>query len=74
MKIAICGYSGLIGRAVSEYLSSNGHLVMAITRNDLAKGEMHIRQLLIGVDAVINLAGAPGGLIAGSVRYTTAVS
>lgn len=59
MKVAICGYSGLIGQAVTDMFGAHGHQVIAITRRDLAQGVEYLRQMLSSTDVVINLAGAP---------------
>lgn len=59
MKVAICGYSGLIGQAVAGLFGAQGHQVIAIKRRDLAQGVEHLRQMLSGTDVLINLAGAP---------------
>ncbi len=59
MKIAISGGTGFIGRHLVSYLSDHGHEIILITRTDFAKGAHHLVSLLQGLDAVINLAGAP---------------
>ncbi|MGE0879963.1 MAG: TIGR01777 family oxidoreductase [Acidimicrobiia bacterium] len=66
MKVAITGASGMIGRALSSRLTSEGHEVIAVVRRtaaagevwwDPVRGEMDARGLE-GVDAVVHLAGA----------------
>ncbi|TCO05978.1 TIGR01777 family oxidoreductase [Natronoflexus pectinivorans] len=59
MKIAICGISGLIGNAVANEFRSANDEVISITRSDLSKGTEHLKKLLEGTSAVVNLAGAP---------------
>jgi len=59
MKIAISGMSGLIGMALSEQLSTQGYQTIPIRREDVAKGASHVSNLINGVTAVVNLAGAP---------------
>ncbi len=64
MKIAITGGTGLIGSALCQRLEKAGHACLIISRTagagrivwDPAKGEVD-RDALIGVDAVVNLAG-----------------
>jgi uncharacterized protein (TIGR01777 family) len=72
--VAITGSSGLVGSALSAFLSTGGHRVIRLVRH--AATNANERQwnpddpdpdLLAGVDAVIHLAGAS---IAG--RFTTA--
>ncbi|WP_370499632.1 TIGR01777 family oxidoreductase [Mycolicibacterium sp. jd] len=74
MVVAITGASGLVGSALSAFLSTGGHRVIRLVRGP-ARGA-HERQwdprdpapdLLTGVDAVVHLAGAS---IAG--RFTEA--
>lgn len=76
MKIAISGASGLIGTALSSFLSTGGHEVYALVRSrpqDDTEIEWNVREKRIdaaaleGLDAVIHLAGEP---IAG--RWTDA--
>jgi uncharacterized protein (TIGR01777 family) len=59
MKIAICGITGLTGRATSQYFTEMGYKVLGIGRSDLGLGIGNLQQMLAGVDALINLAGAP---------------
>ncbi len=59
MKVAICGINGLIGKATAEKFHLMNYDVIAIGRDDLAKGSEHLKVLFNNVDAIINLAGAP---------------
>ncbi|GAO31422.1 TIGR01777 family oxidoreductase [Geofilum rubicundum] len=59
MRVAICGITGLIGQAVKTALQSAGYIVVGVSRQDLASGTDHLKKLLHGTDAVVNLAGAP---------------
>ncbi|ASB50827.1 TIGR01777 family oxidoreductase [Alkalitalea saponilacus] len=59
MRIAICGISGLIGNAVANEFRSANDEVIPISRSDLSKGTEHLKNLLEGTSAVVNLAGAP---------------
>ncbi|MEM9035833.1 MAG: TIGR01777 family oxidoreductase [Actinomycetota bacterium] len=66
MHVAITGSSGLIGRALTESLRADGHQVMRIVRSpevpeggarwDPAAGTIDA-EALVGVDAVVHLAG-----------------
>ena len=68
MKVAITGASGMIGRALSAYLSTGGHDVMAMVRRptsnpreiswDPDAGTVDTDKLR-GVDAVVHLAADP---------------
>lgn len=73
MKIAIAGGTGLIGKALCNYLYENGHEVLILTRQKhsnsvssgspryiswLTKDSSSIIEELTGVDAIINLAGS----------------
>ncbi len=74
MTIAVTGASGLIGRALTHFLTTGGHTVVRIGRGaeaapspqlrdvrwDLAAGRLDPRALE-GVDAVVHLAGANVG-------------
>lgn len=71
MTVAISGASGLVGAQVSALLRSGGHRVITLVRHDgpsrridehriswdPTQGELDA-ELLVGVDAVINLSGA----------------
>ncbi|MBY0098025.1 TIGR01777 family oxidoreductase [Mesobacillus maritimus] len=72
MKIAIAGGTGLIGKALTDYLHKSGHEVIILTRQKpasptskdaryiswLNKDSSAIVEELTGVDAFINLAGS----------------
>ncbi len=66
MKIGITGASGMIGTALSAHLAGNGHEVVAFTRGAARPGAIQWdpvartidRDGVIGLDAVVNLAGA----------------
>jgi hypothetical protein len=69
-KVAITGASGLIGSALSNLLTTGGHEVVPVTRNRAAaqagKGiwwsvedDTIDEEGLVGVDAVVHLAGEP---------------
>lgn len=74
MTVAVTGASGLIGTALTAFLSTGGHRVIRLVRRD-PRGDSERRWdpdapatgLLDGVDAVVHLAGAS---IAG--RFTEA--
>ncbi|HJR23944.1 MAG TPA: TIGR01777 family oxidoreductase [Acidimicrobiales bacterium] len=65
MRIAITGASGLIGTALRQRLSAEGHAVVPIVRGEPAPGEIGwdpaagrlVPADLAGLDAVVNLAG-----------------
>lgn len=64
MKILIAGASGLIGKALSEFLASTGHTIVKLSRQPGADTivwnpkEGHVdNSALEGFDAFINLAG-----------------
>lgn len=59
MKIAISGGTGFVGRHLAGFLAGRKHEVVLIGRGDFAKGIDRLTTLLSGVDAVVNLAGAP---------------
>lgn len=74
MTVAITGSSGLVGTALSAFLSTGGHRVVRLVRRDPANSDERFwdpenpdRELLSGVDALVHLAGAS---IAG--RFTSA--
>jgi uncharacterized protein len=65
MVVAITGASGLVGSALSAFLSTGGHRVIRLVRrparNDLERQwnpDSPAPDLLSGVDAVVHLAGA----------------
>lgn len=70
MRVVVAGSSGLIGTALKESLSADGHDVIALVRReargpdesawDPASGEID-RDVLAVADAVVNLAGASIG-------------
>lgn len=66
LTVAISGSSGLIGAALSSYLSTAGHTVKRLVRRATGAPDEILwtrdgvdLQALEGVDAVIHLAGAP---------------
>lgn len=69
VRIAITGSSGLIGTALRDRLTSEGHQVVPMVRRTPAAGEIEWDPAagrlnpedLVGVDAVVNLAGAGVG-------------
>lgn len=70
MRVAISGASGLIGSALSRFLRSAGHDVVALVRRapqstseiqwDPKRGELD-PAALVGIDAIVHLAGAGVG-------------
>lgn len=71
MKIAITGGSGLVGKALSQFLIENGHEVFILSRtkknHTLSSNPRYISWLndedqpeleLVGVNTIVNLAGA----------------
>lgn len=68
MKVAISGGSGMIGRALAALLRARGDEVLVLTRQwakgphelrfDASRG-VHDPQRLAGVEALVNLTGAP---------------
>lgn len=71
MRVAISGTSGLIGGALQQHLTEQGHDVVAMVRHrdrlrpgdvywSHAEGEID-HEALAAVDAVVHLAGAPIG-------------
>ena len=76
LTIAISGSSGLIGTALTTRLRADGHTVMPMVRTTAREGEIHYDpragqldpEHLIGVDAIVHLAGA--GI--GDRRWTAA--
>ena len=78
MRVAITGSSGLIGTALCGSLVADGHQVVRLVRRDpAAPDEVHwnpSRGLvdiadLEGIDAAVNLAGAPVGARRWTVAY-----
>ncbi|HWE54881.1 MAG TPA: TIGR01777 family oxidoreductase [Acidimicrobiales bacterium] len=73
LTVAVTGSSGLIGTALSAFLTTGGHQVVRLVRGGPGDGARHwdtaapAPDLLDGVDAVVHLAGAT---IAG--RFTAA--
>ncbi len=68
LRVVIAGSSGLIGSALSAFLRTGGHDVLTLVRRPARTAEevywnpeygVLDPTALIGVDAVINLAGAP---------------
>lgn len=65
LRVAITGRDGLVGREIAAMLSSGGHEVIPMVRRSPAAGELGWdpsagtidRDGLIGVDAVVHLAG-----------------
>lgn len=55
MTVAVTGASGLIGRALTHFLTTGGHTVVRIGRGRADAGALD------GVDAVVHLAGANVG-------------
>ena len=66
MRIAITGSTGLIGSALSQHLTAGGHDVVPVVRSEPRPGEIGWSPSdgrldagdLVGIDAVVNLAGA----------------
>ena len=71
MKVLISGANGLIGSAIVKSLESDGHEVLRLMRSAPQDGtqvhwqpesgafDPHQRDKILGVDAVIHLAGEP---------------
>jgi uncharacterized protein (TIGR01777 family) len=67
MKVAITGASGMIGSALSAFLTTGGHEVLPLVRREAGPGEIRWdpdagtvdTQALRGVDAVVHLAAEP---------------
>lgn len=65
MTVAITGSRGLVGRALSAYLTTLGVTVIQMVRGRVKPGQRHwdpaspSPQLLDGIDALIHLAGEP---------------
>ncbi len=64
VTVAVTGSSGLVGSALTAFLSTGGHRVIRLVRGAPKNGERQWNpddpdpELLAGVDAVIHLAGA----------------
>jgi len=58
MKIAITGATGFIGQHLAKIFHAKGWEVLPIGRKQLALPDQKLADLMDGVDAVINLAGA----------------
>ncbi|MGB8389224.1 TIGR01777 family oxidoreductase, partial [Mycobacterium sp.] len=65
LTVAVTGSSGLVGSALTAFLSTGGHRVIALVRRPAKTGDERRwdpddpdPRLLAGVDAVIHLAGA----------------
>ena len=80
MKVAITGSSGLIGTALVSALEADGHQVVRLVRRPpRSAGEIHWDPqavdagihagTLTGIDACVNLAGAPVGDHRWTTRY-----
>lgn len=67
LTVAVTGSSGLVGSALTGYLTTGGHRVVRLTRTPLPPGSGGRLwnpfdpdpELLAGVDALVHLAGAP---------------
>lgn len=59
IKISITGASGFVGGNLTKRFKALGWSVTAIEKEDFQRGNERINTLLLGSDAVINLAGAP---------------
>ena len=77
MLVSISGASGLIGRELIETYTNNGLTFRIINRDSFKLNDQEFLETKIeGVDAVINLAGAPilnDGPKATGRRFTIAV-
>ena len=66
LTVAVSGSSGLIGSTLLERLRQDGHTVVPMVRRPAKEGEIHYDprngvldpESLVGVDAVVHLAGA----------------
>ena len=66
LTVAVSGSSGLIGSTLLERLRQDGHTVVPMVRSPAKEGEIHYDprngvldpESLVGVDAVVHLAGA----------------
>ena len=68
MHIAVAGSTGLMGHPLVERLTESGHIVTPMVRRTAGPGETAwdpdgttVPDLPLGIDAVVNLAGAPIG-------------
>ncbi|MFN3554455.1 MAG: TIGR01777 family oxidoreductase [Bacteroidales bacterium] len=59
MRISISGSTGFIGSELSAFFSGLGYEVVALRREDFAKGVNHLATKTEGSQFIINLAGAP---------------
>lgn len=59
MIIAISGSGGFIGKQLTAYFQAKGYEVRRISRIAADTSASEIVRQLIGVDVIINLAGAP---------------
>jgi uncharacterized protein (TIGR01777 family) len=59
VKIAITGGTGFIGSNLRLHLESEGHEIMLLTRDSLAKPAAELAAGMEGYTGIINLAGAP---------------
>ena len=77
LTVAVSGSSGLIGSALLERLRQDGHTVVPMVRRPAKDGEIHYDprngvldpESLVGVDAVVHLAGAGIGDRRWTARY-----
>lgn len=58
-KLAIVGANGFVGSYLQEHFRAQNIEVLPLDRKEMAKSTEEIAQTLEGVQAVINLAGAP---------------
>lgn len=77
LTIAVTGSSGLVGTALTAFLTTAGHRVIRLVRRPARDGDERTwdphapaGDLLVGVDAVVHLAGKPiaGRFTAGHLR------
>ncbi|MGQ9846309.1 MAG: TIGR01777 family oxidoreductase [Bacteroidales bacterium] len=59
MKVAITGYSGFIGKKLSNFLTIHQIEILNIERQWLYQSPEYLAKQIEGSDAIINLAGAP---------------
>lgn len=82
MRVAITGSRGLIGTALRESLAADGHEIIRLVRHspaepgdvqwDPGRGQLDAGELA-GLDAVVNLAGAPVGVRRWSDAYKNVI-